>query len=292
MRGTLGVALAGLLAAGCGPTGADRAWVAEVDGKRVSLEALEEALGAPWKEASPDDRERILVEELERLIGERLVLNRAEDLGIRVDDEEVDAFLGRLLGEDGPTIDPDLHGDVKREMVMDRTAVVELASRLEIPESALALHFAEEHDRYATGPRVQVRQIVVEDAVKARRLLGEIRASADFEALAREHSLGPEARQGGLLPPFAKGELPEAFDRAFELEPGKISDVVESPYGYHIFRVERRIPANEPTLNEVRAQIRAELERERFVALREEWLRNLRRKGEIRINDSVLESLH
>ena len=128
--------------------------------------------------------------------------------------------------------------------------------------------------------------------MKARRLVGEIRGGADLEALAREHSLGPEARQGGLLPPFAEGELPEAFDVAFKLEPGKVSDVIESPYGYHIFRVEHKIPAREPTLDDVRVQIRVELERERFIALREEWLRDLRRKAAIRINDPVLESLH
>jgi parvulin-like peptidyl-prolyl isomerase len=288
---SLALALVVLLALACGGERADLAWVAEVDGRRVTLDTLKEALGVAWDEASEEEKEALLVQELERLIGEQLVLNRADELGVEVGDEEVDAFIRRLGGAEDKPIDSELRQDVRKEMVMDRTAVVELAPRLQITESTLALHFADQRDRYATAARVQVRQVVVEDDVKARRLLGEIRGGEDFETLAREHSLGPESRQGGLLPPFSRGELPEAFDSAFDLEPGELSDVVESPYGYHIFRVERKIAAKEPTLDEMREKIRMELERERFISLREDWLRDLRRKGAIRVNDPLLESL-
>ncbi len=292
MRTGLWLVGVGILLGGCSLEPREPEWVADVDGRRITLEALRDALGPTWEEGSAEERETLLTHELDRLIGHQLVLNRAEELGVDVGDEEVEALLTRLSGEQTRSVNAGLRQDLRREMVMDRTAVVELAPRLQISESTLALHFAEKSEDYATPPRVQVRQIVVEDGVKARRLVGEIRGGADLEALAREHSLGPEARQGGLLPAFAEGELPEAFDVAFKLEPGKISDVIESPYGYHIFRVEHRIPAREPTLDEVRGQIRVELERERFIALREEWLRDLRRKAAIRINDPVLESLH
>ncbi len=291
MRTGLWLVSVGILLGGCSLETTEPDWVADVDGRRITLEALRDPLGPTWEEGSAEDRETLLTHELDRLIGHQLVLNRAEELGVDVGDEEVEALLTRLSGEQTRSVNAGLRQDLRREMVMDRTAVVELAPRLQISESTLALHFAEKSEDYATAPRVQVRQIVVEDGVKARRLVGEIRGGADLEALAREHSLGPEARQGGLLPPFAEGELPEAFDVAFKLEPGKISDVIESPYGYHIFRVEHKIPAREPTLDDVRVQIRVELERERFIALREEWLRDLRRKAAIRINDPVLESL-
>jgi parvulin-like peptidyl-prolyl isomerase len=176
-------------------------------------------------------------------------------------------------------------------MIIDRTAVLELASELEVPESAVAVHFAEHSERYSTPPRALARHIVVEDEEKAEWILTQIRSGTPFEELARAHSLGPEARDGGLLPAFARGELPEAFDRAFDLRPGQISEVIESPYGYHIFRLEEPIPEHEPNLEEASEQIRAELRQTRFAGLRDSWLRELRRKARIRINEEALESL-
>ena len=280
-----------LCLAGCTPgTGGDE-WVATVNGRTIPLEALEDSLGPAVGETAAEEREEIMLRELERLIREEVVVGRAEELGIEVTDEEIAAFLGRLFGENRGPVDPSFREEIRREMVMDRTAVLELASELEVPDSAVAFHFAEHRDRYAAPPQVQVRHIVVEDEKKARWVLSELRSGGDFEELARSHSLGPEARHGGLLPAFSRGELPEAFDRAFDLRPGEVSDVIESPYGYHIFRLEEPISGHEPKLEEVGEEIRSELRESRFTSLRDNWLRELRRRARIRINEAALETL-
>ena len=126
---------------------------------------------------------------------------------------------------------------------------------------------------------------------KVDRLLEELREGTDFASLAAQHSLAPEASEGGLLPPFSHGEMPEVFERAFELKPGKLSDVVESPYGFHIFLLNARFPAREAELEEVRDEIRADLEQERLAELKLEWLRSLLLSSEIRINEQLLETL-
>jgi parvulin-like peptidyl-prolyl isomerase len=265
--------------------------VAEVDGKPIPAETLAEAVGPAADGVSLEEREASLLRELERLLREQVVLNRGEELGMEVTDEEVDAFLRRLLGEERDPVDPSFREEVRREMLIDRTSVLELAPQLDIPQSAVAVHFAEHRSRYQVPPRAEARHIVVASAEKAGLILEELRAGADFEELARTTSLGPEAKSGGLLPPFQRGELPEAFDKAFELMPGKVSAVIQSPFGYHIFQLVREIPAHEPTLEEVSEEIRSELRETRFVSLRDEWLKELRRKARIRINEPVLESL-
>jgi parvulin-like peptidyl-prolyl isomerase len=277
--------------AACTPGTSGDEWVATVNGRPISLEALQETLGPAVGEASAEEREEIMLRELERLIREEVVLTRAEELEVEVTDEEIDAFLVRLFGENRESVDPSFREEIGREMLMDRTAVLELASELEVPDSAVAFHFAEHRDRYAAPPQVQVRHIVVEDEEKARWVLAQLQSGADFEELARTHSLGPEARHGGLLPAFTRGELPEAFDRAFDLRPGQVSDVIESPYGYHVFLLEKPISQYEPNLEEVGEKIRGELRESRFTSLRDNWLRELRRKARIRINEAALESL-
>jgi parvulin-like peptidyl-prolyl isomerase len=152
-------------------------------------------------------------------------------------------------------------------------------------------YFEEHRAEYATPPRVQMRQIVVAERAKAEELRAQAEKGADFAELARANSIGPEAAEGGALPPFAKGQMPEAFDRAFELEPGQISAVIESPYGFHLFLVESRLPAHEAGYDEVREKIAIELSERTLDDLRREWVRDLRKKAEIRVNDRVLETL-
>ena len=101
----------------------------------------------------------------------------------------------------------------------------------------------------------------------------------------------PEAGEGGLLPAFARGEMPEVFDEAFKLRPGGLSRVLESPYGFHLLRSETRIPAHDPELTEVRDAVRMELQQKRLAELRRGWLRGLRRNANIRVNERLLETL-
>ena len=67
----------------------------------------------------------------------------------------------------------------------------------------------------------------------------------DFVAnLARKHSLSPDAKQGGDLGWFERGAMPPIFEQVcFALPEGKVSDVVASSYGFHLFKVIGRRPA-------------------------------------------------
>ncbi|HEY4321458.1 MAG TPA: peptidylprolyl isomerase [Gemmatimonadales bacterium] len=101
---------------------------------------------------------------------------------------------------------------------------------------------------------ISLRQIIVapraQPAERARAraladsLVTVLRAGASFDTLARKFSMDPESRaDGGELPWFRRGKMvPEFEAAAFALPIGTISDVVESPYGYHIIQVERIQP--------------------------------------------------
>ena len=77
-----------------------------------------------------------------------------------------------------------------------------------------------------------------EAKVLAEQVLGEVRAEgAVFEELAKKYSEGPTGPRGGLLGTFGRGKMVPPFDKAvFELEPGGISDVVETRFGFHVIR--------------------------------------------------------
>ncbi len=99
---------------------------------------------------------------------------------------------------------------------------------------------------------------------KAEDLLKQIKGGADFAALAKANSDDPGSKeQGGELGMIQRGVTVPPFEKAaFALQPGQISDVVKTDFGYHIIKVEEKETAHLKPLEEVKAQILATLTRQ------------------------------
>ena len=101
---------------------------------------------------------------------------------------------------------------------------------------------------------------------KAEEILAEVRKlPARFAELAKKHSQDSgSAGSGGDLGLFGRGMMVKPFeDAAFKLREGEISDVVESDFGFHIIRLTGIQPGKTRTLDEVRAELSAELARQK-----------------------------
>jgi len=113
---------------------------------------------------------------------------------------------------------------------------------------------------------VDLRRIVVEARAEAEDLRSRVAAGADFEVLAREHSIVLSRSEGGRLERVRRGFLdPELESVAFSLDVGETSPVIEVEQDgrtlYHLIRVIRRNPGNRVSYGAVREEIAAELER-------------------------------
>lgn len=123
-----------------------------------------------------------------------------------------------------------------------------------------------EPERFRTPAQTQARHILIKGTdtnsrVQAEKLLAELKAGANFEDLARQHSADPgSAAKGGDLGFFPKGRMVEPFEKALDalVKPGDLSPVVESTFGFHIIRLEARKPATLQPFEEVQEQLRAE----------------------------------
>ncbi len=104
---------------------------------------------------------------------------------------------------------------------------------------------------------------------EAEAILARVREGDDFAELARKHSDDPgSAGEGGELGYFGRGMTVASFERvAFSLQPGQISDLVETPFGFHIIKVDDRIDGGLPPLSAVQDEVRE--------AVREEKARQL-----------------
>lgn len=128
------------------------------------------------------------------------------------------------------------------------------------------------------------------DSVRAE--IEEIRRRAlrreSFEALARQYSQdGGSAALGGSLGSFGRGEMVRPFeDAAFALEVGEISEVVETPFGLHIIRLDSRRMQN---FDEVSRQFRAQVQNRRVVEAESLFVANLEERAAPRIQDDVVD---
>ncbi len=90
----------------------------------------------------------------------------------------------------------------------------------------------------ATGALPEVTRTKEQALARAQDLKRQLSVGANFETIARTQSDGESKQNGGKLGPFARGSLVPAFeDVAFKAPVGVISDPVETPFGYHLIRV-------------------------------------------------------
>src|SRR5262249_21734961 len=103
---------------------------------------------------------------------------------------------------------------------------------------------------------------------KAEDVLKQAKSGADFAELAKKYSEDESnAKQGGDLDYFGRGRMVAEFDQAvFAMEPGRISDLVKTTYGYHIIKLVDKKAASTRSLADVRQQISDQLAFERAQA--------------------------
>jgi peptidyl-prolyl cis-trans isomerase C len=167
----------------------------------------------------------------------------------------------------------------------------EVLSKLSVSDEEIASYYRDHPDEFRTPDTVVVRQILVPtraEALDVRRRLA--RDPRSFEALAQSRSKSPEASAGGLMGSFSRGQLPAELEEvAFSLQVGTFSDVVETPLGFHVLRVDAREPERALTLDESRGRIRDELMRQRSDQATRQFLRGLLARA--KVNHEAAESL-
>ncbi|MBX3025882.1 peptidyl-prolyl cis-trans isomerase [bacterium] len=95
---------------------------------------------------------------------------------------------------------------------------------------------------------------------KAEEVLAKAKGGADFAALAKEFSEDSTAASGGDLGTFGRGMMTPPFEAAaFALEPGQVSDIVETQFGFHIIKLEEKQAARTESLDEAKDAIVSEL---------------------------------
>jgi peptidyl-prolyl cis-trans isomerase D len=161
----------------------------------------------------------------------------------------------------------------KRKVKYAVLDVQAIRNRMQVSAQDVQRYYEDNEAQFSTPEQVRASHILLKTegkddaAVKkqAEDLLAKVKGGADFAKLATQYSEDDTSKvKGGDLDFFPKGQMVPEFDTAaFALQPGQISDLVKSQFGYHIIKVTDKKPANKKTLDEVKPQIEDQLKSQR-----------------------------
>ncbi len=130
-----------------------------------------------------------------------------------------------------------------------------------VTEERLEELFNEKYAAQEPGREYNAAHILVETADEATAIKAELDGGDDFAALAKEKSTGPSGPNGGDLGWFGVGMMVKPFEEAvIALEPGQVSDPVETQFGWHVIKLNEVRTAAAPTIEDVRDELAGELQ--------------------------------
>lgn len=150
--------------------------------------------------------------------------------------------------------------DLTKVNLLKNYAFNKLIGNEDVSEKEIEDFYNEYKDNFQRPEMLNASHILVDSKEKADEIAGEIKAGLSFEDAATKYSSCPSKEQGGNLGEFGRGQMvPEFENAAFEMEEGTISDPVKSQFGYHIIKLNQKLPASLSSLEETKDEIKNQI---------------------------------
>ena len=232
---------------------------------------------------------------LTRMIERRLQIQEAKVRNLDVGDQEVKQALKQLIqqGEKLDEQDPASMKSVRDQLTLLKVVDREVRSGVMVADPEMKRYYQEHRDRFALPEEYTLSQIFLKARTsddladlkaKAREIMMQLKQGEPFEDLALHYSDDPTGSRGGRLGLVRQGELLPAIERGVSnLVPGGVSDVIESPIGLHIVRLDDKKPKQFRPYEEVRQEIQALVFQQKSEDMFQAWLADLKNKAYIEI---------
>jgi len=293
------------LLGGCNPwgEGLPEHIIAQVNDEQISVEQFDrefkEMILESDKDAKGTDLGNLRRVCLDQVIERKILVQEARRLDIKVSPEELNQVIadiktdypgegfGEKLGLKGMTLE-EWKVRLEEKLLAEKVIRSTFRSQEKIDEKQALQYYEDHRSSFQIDRKVRVRQIVVADGEEAIQILKRLKKGEKFEKVAMEKSLGPEKIQGGDLGYFSQGEKPVEFDYVFNMEVGAISEVIKSPYGYHIFRLEEKIEPRQIPFGEAKLGILQALGQKKDEENYQKWFKGLKGTAKVKINEKWL----
>ena len=247
----------------------------------------------------PDIKKRVL----ETLINRELLYQESQKRGGKVEDKEVneqfDALKKRFPSEDEfktallkmKTSEAALKSQLRKGMGIQQFLDKEFVQKVKVPEEEVKDFYKKQPDLFKEPEKVKASHILIkfdsqadksakdQAKIKIEEIQKKLKGGEDFAVLAKEFSEGPSNVKGGDLGYFKRGQMVQPFeDAAFKLEPGVVSDIVETRFGYHLIKVVDKKPESVVSYENAKDKIVNYLKQEKTGKELQRYIEELRQK--------------
>ncbi len=255
---------------------------------------------------------------IEKLIVEHLLDEKVKEANIVITEEELTGQITKMAATQQPPLSLDqfkeklaeygrnfdeLKQQVRKGMGYQKVMDAQWTDKINITEEDAKKHYDENPTMFEVKEQVRASHILIAPAeitdpntdpnqakaeakaeakAKAQGLLEQIKAGADFAELARANSTCGSASAGGDLDFFGRGQMVPIFEKvAFELEVGKVSDIVETQFGYHLIKATDHKDAGTISFEQAKNDIIQKLTQEKKNELAQEYINSLKAEANI-----------
>ncbi|MBN1805285.1 MAG: peptidylprolyl isomerase [Sedimentisphaerales bacterium] len=251
---------------------------------------------------------------LQQMINMQLLEQKAKEDHIVVTDDELNQQITRIASSQNPPLTIEQleeivakqgltfeqwKNEIRKQLVPLKLFKNEFPEGVQITEKDAKKYYDETPKEFETKEQVRASHILIKPETeadsteatpqakakakaKAEDLLKQIKAGADFAALAKANSDCPSSAKGGDLDFFAKGRMVPPFEKAaFAMKTGQVSDIVETSFGYHIIKVTDRKPAATTSFEQAKDDLIRRLTQKQQVALINKYIDSLKATANI-----------
>lgn len=244
-------------------------------------------------------------------VDELLLIQRGRELGLALGDEQFASIVENIrtsnnlddevqfeaaLAQEGMTMD-DLRRSLERQMLSTEAQRMDVVDKMSVTEAEARAYYEEHKQDFTTPSQVTLREILIEvpvsdrgvnvaedDAARAEaeELRTRLLAGEPFPRLAAELSDAPSKANGGMIGPIDHEELAEALRAQIDaIKVGDLTEVLRTPRGYQILKLESRTRTMIRTFEEARSDIGNEVGEAKMAGERLKYLERLRAQATV-----------
>lgn len=260
-------------------------------------------------EAFQAEANKVLRDALDKAIENKILYREAAATGAKIEDKDVEERLqkfrdqygsveefNKVVAESGETLS-DFRERLRKQILAVSYGFAkrrQFEQEAIVSESEISQYYQDHQSEWTRPERVKARRIFLsasqDPAVRGKAkaqlaaIKDELALGADFGELAKLHSQGPEAAEGGMMGWVSRGDFVGDLDTAlFAMSVGGVSDILETEFGVMLLKVEQHEEAGSAPYEEVRTEIepliRAQYAAERF----DTWITELRKRSLVRV---------
>ncbi|MBV8519531.1 MAG: peptidylprolyl isomerase [Acidobacteria bacterium] len=248
------------------------------------------------------------------MVSELLIKDRADRLGISISESEIKEAIAHLKQQYNISTDQQFEDSLRQSgltraemetrlrdtLLTQKVFSRELRSREDLTDAELRERYNREKETYRLPERAHLREIVVlkpdtpAKELEAHQRATEIAAAvrkqgADFAQIASTMSEASTRDKGGDVGEINKGDMVADLDTAvFNAQTGAILGPIETKSGWHILKVEQRLPSEVPAFESIKGKLRKDASEETFQRDYKAYVETLRKDAFIEVHDDMI----